>query len=64
MTTLKCYQCPVTLDVTSREKALEEAQKHASAYRHNVGLYEPRNDDSGQTARCIGTVLKWRRKAA
>lgn len=64
MTTLRCYQCPCELDVTSRESAMEQAHRHASAYGHNVGLYATRSDEREGKARCIGTVLKWRRRVA
>lgn len=64
MTTLRCFQCPVTLDVTSRESALREAHKHAEAYGHNVGLYASESLEGEQARQMVGIVLKWRRRAA
>ena len=64
MTTLCCFQCPISLDCTSREIALEEAHRHAQAYGHNVGLYASSSLEAGEKREMVAIVLKWRRRAA
>lgn len=64
MTTLVCFQCPCTCDITSEEKALEQAHNHARSFGHNVGVYASESLVEGAKRECKAIVLKWKRRAA
>lgn len=65
MHTVTCYQCPVCLDVTSRAIAEAEAERHATLFRHDVGVYRlAGNRGSLALGPAIALILKSRLRAA
>ena len=64
MTTIVCYQCPVSCDRTEEKQAIEDAHQHARDYGHNVGVYDSASLAAGAKRELLAVVLKWQRKAA
>jgi len=64
MTTIVCYQCVLTCDLTEESRAIEQAHRHARDYGHNVGVYATESLGEGMKREVLAVVLKSRHRAA